>query len=400
MPAPGRTEFGSMSATDSCGLRIRDVTKRFGNFKALDGISLELDPGELVSIVGPSGCGKSTLLRVIAGLEDPDEGDILIGEAPMNAVSPKDRGVAFVFQNYALYPNLDCYDNIAAPLVMRELRAVDRLPVIGRLLPGARGKYASIRSRVLGVAGLLKIDACLNRRPSQLSGGQRQRVALGRALVRQPRLFLLDEPLANLDASLRVHTRSELAILQRRLRTTTLFVTHDQAEAMAISDRIAVMFAGRIRQIATPGELYRNPCDLDVARFMSQPVLNTWQARCIVPARVFVQGEQMVLQDAVRAGVEGVVGFRPEHCRLSRQHLPGTLAVVVERSEHAGSEAHVFLRLTATGDACVARIASAELGAWSAGARGWLGIDPDEAWFFPPDGARTGGERDAASHVA
>jgi multiple sugar transport system ATP-binding protein len=276
----------------------------------------------------------------------------------------------------------------------------DRLPVIGRRLPGVRDKLASIRQRVTGVAELLKIEALLGRRPSQLSGGQRQRVALGRALVREPLLFLLDEPLANLDASLRVHTRSELAILQRRLNTTTVFVTHDQAEAMAISDRIAVMFAGRIRQIATPSELYRNPADLDVARFMSQPMLNTLPARCIVRGRVLVAGEQMVMRDAVRPGAEGVLGFRPEQGRLSPSHGPGTLEVRVERTEHAGSEAHVFLRLAASGEACVVRIASSELGCWAAGTTGWLGVDADEAWFFPRVGADQLPVRDVQADVA
>lgn len=383
-----------------CGLEVRGVTKRFGAHLALDGISLALRPGELVSILGPSGCGKSTLLRVIAGFEDPDCGEISIDGRGVRAHSPRDRGVAFVFQNYALYPNLSARDNIAAPLVMRELSAADRLPLIGRHLPGARARYASIERRVDDVARLLQIEPFLSRRPSQMSGGQRQRVALGRALVREPRLFLLDEPLANLDASLRIHTRSELAILQRRLNTTTVFVTHDQAEAMAISDRIAVMLAGRIRQIATPAELYRNPVDLDIARFMSQPRLNTLPAHCIAPGRLRVAGETMALHDALSPGTEGMLGFRPEHaCLLSRQR-PGTLSARVERSEHAGSEAHVFLRLGATGEACVVRIASSELDSWPMGAAGWLGVDAAEGWFFPQGGVSRAAVRNIAVEVA
>ena len=382
------------------GLEVRAVTKKFGDHTALDSISIALKPGELVSILGPSGCGKSTLLRVIAGLDDPDTGEILIDGQGVTDISPKDRGVAFVFQNYALYPNLSARDNIAAPLVMRELSAADRLPFIGRHLPGAPARHASIERRVAGVADLLKIEPYFNRRPSQLSGGQRQRVALGRALVREPKLFLLDEPLANLDASLRIHTRSELAILQRRLGVTMVFVTHDQAEAMALSDRIAVMFAGEIRQIATPAELYRNPVDLDVARFMSQPMLNTWPARCIVGGRVLVAGEQLIMRDATRPGAEGTLGFRPEHGLLSPAHKPGTLEVTVERTEHAGSEAHVFVRHAATAEPSVVRIPSTDLGAWPAGTTGWLGIDAQEAWFFPRAGTDQSAIRDAASKVA
>ena len=378
------------------GLEIRNVSKAFGRFTALDSISLVLHPGELVSILGPSGCGKSTLLRVIAGLDDPDTGEISIQGSDMAAVSPKNRGIAFMFQSYALYPNLSVHDNIAAPLVMRELSGWARLPLLGRLVPGARAIRASIADRVLKAARLLRIEPFLDRRPAQLSGGQRQRVALGRALVREPKLFLLDEPLANLDASLRVHTRSELATLQRRLGTTTVFVTHDQAEAMAISDRIAVMFNGQIRQIATPDELYRNPADLDVARFMSQPTLNTLKARCIVAGRVLVEGEQMPMHDAVHPGAEGVVGFRPEHCTLSPRRRPGTLPVTVRRAEHAGSEAHVFVDLPVSGEGFVVRVPSDTLASWPAGTPGWLGVDATQAWFFP----RSTASRIATSAVA
>ena len=390
----------SSASSESWGLEARAVTKTFGTYTALDRISLALKPGELVSILGPSGCGKSTLLRVIAGLDDPDSGEILIDGRKVVGVSPKDRGVAFVFQSYALYPDLSVYDNIAAPLVMRELSFADRLPLIGPQLPGAASRHASIKRRVQDVAALLKIEPYLARKPSQLSGGQRQRVALGRALVREPQLFLLDEPLANLDASLRIHTRSELAILQRRLKTTTVFVTHDQAEAMAISDRIAVMFVGRIRQIATPAELYRNPIDLDVARFMSQPVLNTLAASCIVRGRVLVSGEPMMVHDAHRPGTEGMLGFRPEHARLAARHQPGMLQVRVERTEHAGSEAHVFLRVLTSGDPIVARIDSQELNAWPTDARGYMSVDAAASWFFPKTGARRLAVQNVPAEVA
>ncbi len=365
------------------GLEVVSVSKTFGAFKALDEVSLTLKPGELVSILGPSGCGKSTLLRVIAGLEDPDSGRIRIGDQEMNAITPKNRGVAFVFQSYALYPHLTSYENIAAPLVMRELSALDRLPVVGKWLGSARARHTSIAARVQGVAELLKIEPYLGRRPAQLSGGQRQRIALGRALIREPKLFLLDEPFANLDASLRNHTRAELSTLQKRLGTTTVFVTHDQIEAMALSDRIAVMFAGKIRQVGTPDDLYRNPADLDVARFLSQPYLNTLAARIVVTGRALVSGQHVVLDDALEPGSTGVIGFRPEHCELSLQKKAGALAVTVERLEHAGAEAHVFVKLNETSEACVVRIPSGMMGSWTPGSTAWLTINSSEGWYFP-----------------
>jgi multiple sugar transport system ATP-binding protein len=266
---------------------------------------------------------------------------------------------------------------------MRELSAFDRLPLIGKYLPSARGKYQSIASRVDAVAQLLKIEPFLARKPSQLSGGQRQRIALGRALIREPKLFLLDEPLANLDASLRNHTRAELSTLQKRLGTTTVFVTHDQTEAMALSDRIALMFAGKIRQIGTPDELYRNPVDLDVARFLSQPYLNTLPAAVVASGRAIVAGEHLAIADARNPDSIGIVGFRPEHCSLAMRKTPGTLAASVERLEHAGAEAHVFVRLHGTGDLCVVRVASGAMKDWPAGTHAWLAIHPTEGWFFP-----------------
>ncbi len=364
-------------------LEVRSVTKTFGSFKALNQISLTLEAGELVSILGPSGCGKSTLLRVIAGLDDADSGDVMIGETAMGDVSPKDRGVAFVFQSYALYPHLSSYDNIAAPLVMRELSAFDRMPLVGKRLPRARAKYAAIDRRVQAVAELLKIEPFLKRKPSELSGGQRQRIALGRALIREPKLFLLDEPFANLDASLRNHTRAELATLQKRLGTTTVFVTHDQTEAMALSDRIALMFNGSIRQIGTPDDLYRNPADLDVAKFLSQPYLNILPAKIVISGHALIAGQHVAIEDADKAGAVGSVGFRPEHCSLHKRKAPGTLQVAVERLEHAGAEAHVFVRLVPSGDVCVVRVPSSTMPDWQTGSAAWLSINPMEGWFFP-----------------
>ena len=234
------------------GLSITSVTKRFGETEVLKGVTLDVADSEFVSLVGPSGCGKSTLLRIIAGLEDPTHGKIFIGGEDVTGVRAADRNLSMVFQSYALYPHLTVAENIAVPLRMRSLSASQRLPVIGPFLPGAKDRSAQIASAVNDAAEMLEIGALLDRKPGQLSGGQRQRVALGRALVRNPAAFLLDEPLSNLDAKLRVQTRAEIAQLHRRLNATFVYVTHDQVEAMTMSDRIAVMMDGEILQCDAP----------------------------------------------------------------------------------------------------------------------------------------------------
>ena len=365
------------------GLSLAHVTKSFGTAMALRDISFDVAAGEMVSILGPSGCGKSTLLRVIAGLDDAQSGEILIGGDNVRGIAPKNRELAFVFQTYALYPHMTAGQNIAAPLVMTQLSAAQRTPLLHRFVPGARAARAAIQARVQATATMLEIDALLNRRPGELSGGQRQRVALGRALVRQPKLFLLDEPLANLDASLRVQTRSELRTIQRKIGATTLFVTHDQAEAMAISDRIAVMFAGQIRQIATPDELYRNPVDIHVARFMSQPYLNVVKAQALWRTGAFLADARVAR--APNATKPMVVAFRPEACSLMPAQTRHGLPVIIDRVEHAGAEAHVFVHLQDGGGPCVVRVPSDDMAQWTTGRRASLRVDMDRAWFFPDD---------------
>lgn len=384
---------------DPSSIAIDAISKRFGGHLALNSVSLAVNAGEFLSILGPSGCGKSTLLRLIAGLIDPDSGDIRVGGNSMRTVGPRDRGVAFVFQNYALYPHLSGYDNIAAPLVMQELNGFERLPG-ARLVPSVARKRRSIDDRVLGIARLLQIDPWLTHRPGQLSGGQRQRIALGRALVREPKLFLLDEPFANLDAALRHQTREELVALQRRLGTTTIFVTHDQSEAMAVSDRIAVMFAGTIRQVATPDELYRNPADLDVARFLSQPRLNCLPAKVIVDGWVTIGGEHLALADANTPGAEGIVGFRPEHAMLRARNTQGALAGIVERIEHAGAYVHVFVRLDMANETCIACVGSHELSRWAPGTPCSVALDAQSSWFFPQRSADTAPRRIRTAEAA
>ena len=370
-------------------LAIHGVVRTFGTLAALDGVTIDVAPGEFMSIIGPSGCGKSTLLRSIAGLENVDRGSILIGDRDVRGLRPSERGVAFVFQSYALYPHMTARQNLAAPLVMQELSALGRAPLLHRLSPRARRTRTAIAARVARIATQLQIDTLLDRRPAQLSGGQRQRIALGRALIREPKLFLLDEPLANLDAALRNTTRSELHALQRRVGATTLFVTHDQADAMAISDRIVVMFKGKVRQIGTPDDLYRNPVDLEVAQFLSHPWLNCIDAPVV--ARQLERGP-LSLVAQVRGTplrtVAGVVAFRPEHSSIrpaGPRAAPG-LPVEVVRGEHAGTDANLFVRLLDDRTNCVVRIPSAQMADWQPGQHALLRFDPDAAWIFPhPD---------------
>src|SRR5690242_17257459 len=275
------------------------ITKKFGDVAAVDGISLTVRDGEFMVLLGPSGCGKTTFLRIIAGLEKPTAGDIVIGGEVVNDIPPRARGIAMVFQSYGLYPHFTLWDNIAFPL------KTQRVP------------RPQIKAKVEWAALLLGIEHLLDRRPRQLSGGERQRVALARALVREPTVFLLDEPLSNLDAKLRASARSELKQFQRTVRTATIYVTHDQVEAMGMGDRIAVIDHGRLRQVGTPTEIYEHPADEFVASFLGTPPMNLIE----------------------REG--GSMGFRPENF-LPKELLNGAPVVEfpfrVERVEYLGSE--------------------------------------------------------------
>ena len=237
-------------------LRVKDLTKRYGNVTALEKFSLEISSGEFMVLLGPSGCGKTTVIRCVAGLTNPTDGEIYIGNELVNDLPPKDRDVAMVFQNYSLYPHMNVYDNIAFPLKMRK---TERQEIV---------------ERVTNIAELLNIDHLLNRKPREISGGQMQRVALGRALVRKPRIFLMDEPLSNLDAKLRTDMRVEIKKLQRKLQITTLYITHDQVEAMSMADNIGVMESGKLQQLCNPDEIYNNPANQFVASFIGMPPMN------------------------------------------------------------------------------------------------------------------------------
>jgi multiple sugar transport system ATP-binding protein len=292
-------------------IRFEGVSKIYGDGTcAVDALDLEIEEGEFMVFVGPSGCGKTTALRLVAGLEEISAGTVRIGERSVNDISPKDRDIAMVFQNYALYPHMTVADNLAFGL---KLRSLDK-PEIAR--------------RVRDAAAALDLEDYLERKPKALSGGQRQRVALGRAIVREPAAFLMDEPLSNLDAALRVQTRAEILTLQKRLGTTTIYVTHDQVEAMTMGDRIAVMRKGVLQQIGTPEHLYTRPGNTFVAGFIGSPAMN------IVPAPVLGLGPDTLL-----------AGFRPEHINVGSGPDDCRFDAVVEVVEYLGDERLAHLRL-------------------------------------------------------
>jgi len=278
-------------------VEFRDVRKSYGELEVIHGVTTDVADGEFIVIVGPSGCGKSTLLRMVAGLEPITAGEIQIGDRVVNALEPKDRDIAMVFQNYALYPHMSVFDNMAYGLKIRGFAKAD------------------IRARVDRAAEILELGPLLDRKPRQLSGGQRQRVAMGRAIVREPAVFLFDEPLSNLDAKLRVQMRFEIQKLHRRLATTSLYVTHDQVEAMTLAQRMIVMNAGRAEQIGSPMEVYENPATLFVAGFIGSPAMNFLPATGEGGARfaLLAGGSAIAAVGGAPAGTSVMVGVRPEH---------------------------------------------------------------------------------------
>lgn len=300
-------------------LRLSKISKGYGTSHVLRDIDLEVNAGEFMTLVGPSGCGKSTLLKILAGLDQPDGGLIEIGGEIANHFRPSKRNIAMVFQSYALYPHMRVRDNLAMPLIMANLPFAARMPVIGGLVPGTSAKRRQINAAVGEVSKTLGIEALLERRPSELSGGQRQRVALGRAMVRQPGVFLMDEPLSNLDAALRTQVRTELVELQRRLKATFVYVTHDQVEAMTMSDRIAVMMNGAIVQVATPAEIYAAPADIRVARFIGSPPINILPANIGDQGEVRLFGESQNLRTDLMPGDRAQIGIRPEDVIVAAQ---------------------------------------------------------------------------------
>ncbi len=303
---------------------IRDVRKAFGSVEIIHGVNIDIEDGEFVILVGPSGCGKSTLLRMIAGLENISSGEIAIGDRVVNNVPPKERDIAMVFQNYALYPHMSVADNMAFSMKLR----------------GA--PQAEIAAKVDKAAKILGLTPLLDRFPRQLSGGQRQRVAMGRAIVRDPQVFLFDEPLSNLDAKLRVQMRSEIKELHQRLKTTTVYVTHDQIEAMTMADKIVVMHDGIVEQMGAPLDLYDRPNNLFVAGFIGSPAMNFVKGTINASGFQADGGFALPVGNAPAAseGRPVVYGLRPEHIRIDPQGVPAEVIVI----EPTGSETQVVLR--------------------------------------------------------
>jgi multiple sugar transport system ATP-binding protein len=328
---------------------LKNLTKHFRNVVAVEDLTLEIQDKEFLVLVGPSGCGKTTALRCIAGLEETTGGEIYIGERLVNDVSPKDRDIAMVFQNYALYPHMNVYDNMAFGLKLRKF------------------PRSEIQRRVKEAAEMLGLGGLLNRKPKELSGGQRQRVALGRAIVREPKVFLMDEPLSNLDAKLRVQTRAELIKLHRRLGITTIYVTHDQTEAMTMGDRIAVLNDGRMQQVDRPLELFNRPVNMFVAGFIGSPAMNFMQATleaedgrlCVrTDALRLALPEPHAARVRERAGKPVVFGIRPDDIydrSLAPAVTEGAAAQLsVDVTEPMGSTVYVYL--TAGRDALIADV--------------------------------------------
>lgn len=381
-------------------------------------INLTVEDGEFMVLVGPSGCGKSTLLRLIAGLETITGGNIWLGEKLINQLPPKQRDIAMVFQNYALYPHLTVYDNIAFGLrrrflEMQDVNGVnpsvnnfakmgeDLLVGITRNLPkGLRylsSKELAVQERVRNVAQLLQIEGLLHRLPKQLSGGQRQRVALGRAIARNPQVFLMDEPLSNLDAKLRAETRSQIVKLQRQLGTTTIYVTHDQTEAMTMGDRIAILNQGQLQQVAPPLELYNRPANKFVAEFIGSPPMNFIPVKFHASQQIITNGDfRMTLsQNWANAlqkydGCMVILGIRPEHLVVG---VPATknLLVQVELIENLGNDSYVATKIAIANfefrgfmsESIQVRIPSER--PLRLGEQIWLSLNQDKLHFFDPD---------------
>jgi multiple sugar transport system ATP-binding protein len=378
---------------------LEQVTKVYpGDVKAVDDVSLVINDREFLVLVGPSGCGKSTTLRMVAGLEDITAGTIRIGEKVVNDVAPKDRNIAMVFQNYALYPHMTVYKNMAFGLMLRRQYGAWDNP-LGLLLGGAKYRQAreerkEIDRRVRSAAEMLGIQDLLHRRPKALSGGQRQRVAVGRAIVREPKAFLFDEPLSNLDAKLRIEMRAELKRLHRRVKTTTIYVTHDQEEAMTLGDRVVVMRDGVIYQVGTPFEVYEYPANRFVAGFVGTPPMNFLEGRLVRDGSqlVFDEGDnRLTLCDAHQQRLASfvdqplIMGVRPEMLHPAKDAKPGTaLSVAVDVVEPLGERMDVFVSTKRHGHIVCRIDARTPI---DEGGHVNMGVDMQRVHFFEPDSA-------------
>ncbi len=353
-------------------VKLRHVGKAYGEVQILRDVNLDVRDGEFMVFVGPSGCGKSTLLRTIAGLEDITEGELSIGGRVVNDVPPAERGIAMVFQSYALYPHMNLFDNMAFGLKL------------------AKVPKAEIEQAVRGAAKMLHIEHLLDRKPKDLSGGQRQRVAIGRAIVRKPEVFLFDEPLSNLDTALRVKMRYEFAKLHEQFKTTMVYVTHDQTEAMTLADRIVVLQAGRIEQVGAPMDLYEHPCNLFVAGFIGSPGMNIIDA---VMQDASASGATVRLHDGqtircavdaggAKAGDAVKLGVRPEHLRAGVAH--NALATTVTFVESLGSMTYAYCSHPAVDDVITCAVEGERR--LSSGSTLSLSVPPEKAYLFDAAG--------------
>jgi ABC-type sugar transport system ATPase subunit len=367
------TAPGQEVVSDPYAIELLGVSKRYGEFVALRNIDLDIAPGEFLVLLGPSGCGKSTLLKIIAGLEDASDGEVYINGRLANYLPPKERDVAMVFQNYALYPHMTVETNIGFPLAMR------------------RHKKAAVAERVRDVAALVGLTEHLQKYPDQLSGGQRQRVALGRAIIREPVAFLMDEPLSNLDALLRVQMRSELLKLHRRVGRTTIYVTHDQIEAMTMADRIVVLRDGVVHQVGTPHEVYDRPANTFVAMFVGSPPMN------LLPGRLTAQDGGRCFIGPVTVQLDGLgtidlpgedavtLGIRPENIELAGVADAATIAGAVELVEAVGSDSFLSVAVSDGVSVMVRVSADTRIGE---GERVHLRFPPRRLRFFDAAGDR------------
>jgi multiple sugar transport system ATP-binding protein len=372
-PGKGRPSNSRGEAQVLAKVSLRNIAKRFGSAQLFDGFNLDIADGELLCLLGPSGSGKTTLLRMIAGLEVVDDGDIFVGDREISRLPPRDRHIGMMFQGYALYPHLSVRENLAYPLRVRHAPREEIAP------------------RVAETARLLGIEHLLDRRIQQVSGGEQQRVAIGRAIVQKPNLYLLDEPISNLDASLRETVRTEIQRLQRQLGATTIMVTHDQLDALAVSDRIAVLHKGVLQQCGAPDELYRNPANVFVASFIGQLRMNLLPCRYRDDGPPALQGQGFSLPapvgaiDALRSSHDLVVGFRPEMVEVLRHAAPGAPPARVETVQFQGERLICLMRL---GDEHIHVSLDGRVHL-DAGEEVWLAVAPSQLHVFD----RKSGER-------
>lgn len=364
-------------------LKLANINKQLGGTRILRDVSLEIAAGEFVVFVGPSGCGKSTLLRLIAGLDSICAGDLLIDGRRVNDLEPRERGVGMVFQSYALYPHMSVYDNISFGLKL------------------AKTEKVSLRERVLKTAQILQLDKLLQRKPRELSGGQRQRVAMGRAMAREPDILLFDEPLSNLDASLRVQMRNEIARLHKRLGSTMIYVTHDQVEAMTLADKIVVLNGGQVEQVGSPRELYERPASLFVAGFLGSPRMNFMHVPLQAPGRnslidIPALGMKSLPFDSsnLTEGAQLTLGVRPEHITLNPAN--NGVGVTVTGIEYLGSEVYVHLT-TGESEPLICRCEAKT--DWQVGDQVALQFDDSNLHLFDADGLALKRHADASQHL-